>query len=298
MQKTASEIIIEELKRQGVEVTFGMPGGAIMPFYDALYGSGIRHLLIRHEQGAAMAADGYARSTGKVGVCMTTSGPGATNLVTGLMNALIDSVPMVALTGQVPTSMIGSDAFQEADIYGMSIPCSKYNYLIKDVADVPRVIREAFHIARSGRPGPVLVDLPKDIQVAATDYDPDADYETSMVKFEPPLEVDPEGIARMCEAIRTARRPVIYAGHGIILSGCADLLRQFVQKTGIPITTTLLGLGIYPLKDPLCLGMPGMHGSHTVNYALTECDCCIALGVRFDDRVTGDVRKFASKATI
>ncbi len=298
MQKTGSEIIIEELKAQGVEVTFGMPGGTIMPFYDALYGSGIRHILIRHEQGAAMAADGYAQSTGKVGVCMATSGPGATNLITGLMHSLMDSSPIVALTGQVATYMIGSDAFQEADVYGMSIPCTKYNYLVKDTADIPRVVREAFLIAKSGRPGPVLIDLPKDVQIGVAEYDPGANLESSMVQFHPPPEADPEGIARLCEVIRKARKPVIYAGHGIILSGCSDLLRQFVQKTQIPITTTLLGLGIYPLKDPLCMGMPGMHGSHTVNYALSECDCCIALGVRFDDRVTGDVRKFASKATI
>ncbi|MFQ5912623.1 MAG: biosynthetic-type acetolactate synthase large subunit [Nitrospinota bacterium] len=298
MRKTGSEIVIEELKAQGVEVTFGMPGGTIMPFYDALYGSGIRHILIRHEQGAAMAADGYARATGKVGVCMATSGPGATNLLTGLMNSLMDSVPIVALTGQVATNMIGSDAFQEADVYGMSIPCTKYNYLVKDVAQLPSVVREAFQIARTGRPGPVLIDLPKDMQVGVADYDPNEKHETMMVQYEPPFEVDPEGIARMCEVIHSARRPIIYAGHGIVLSGCSDLLRQFVQKTQMPITTTLLGLGIYPLKDPLCLGMPGMHGSHTVNYALSECDCCIALGVRFDDRVTGDVRKFASKATI
>ena len=298
MRKTGSEIIIEEMKRQGVEVTFGMPGGTIMPFYDALYGSGIKHILIRHEQGAALAADGYAQSTGKVGVCMATSGPGAINLLTGLQHSLMDSAPIVALTGQVATSMIGSDAFQEADVYGMSIPCTKYNYLVKEIADLPRVIREAFHIARSGRPGPVLIDVPKDIQIDSVEYDPDADHKTSLVEYEPPIEVDPEGIARMCEVIRNARRPVIYAGHGIILSGCSGLLRQFVRKTQIPITTTLLGLGIYPIADPLCMGMPGMHGSHTVNYALSETDCCIALGVRFDDRVTGDVRKFASKASI
>jgi acetolactate synthase-1/2/3 large subunit len=298
VQKTGSEIVIEELKKQGVEVSFGMPGGTIMPFYDALYGSGIRHYLIRHEQGAALAADGYAQATGKVGVCMATSGPGATNLLTGLMHSMMDSVPIVAITGQVATTMIGSDAFQEADVYGMSIPCTKYNYLVKDINELPRVVREAFHIARSGRPGPVLIDIPKDIQVSVTEYDPGANYETTLAKYDPPPPVDPEGIARMCEAIRNARRPVIYAGHGIILSGCSDLLRQFVQKTQIPITTTLLGLGIYPMRDPLCMGMPGMHGSHTVNYALSECDCCIALGVRFDDRVTGDVRKFASKAVI
>lgn len=298
MQKLGSEIVIEELKRQGVEVSFGMPGGTIMPLYDSLYQSEIKHILIRHEQGAAMAADGYAQATGKVGVCMATSGPGAINLLTGLMHSLMDSVPIVALTGQVPTTMIGSDAFQEADVYGMSIPCTKYNYLVKDITKLPKIIREAFHIAQSGRPGPVLIDIPKDIQVGTSEYEPDATYEHSLVDYQPPLEVDPEGIARMCEVIRNARRPVIYAGHGIVLSGCSDLLCQFVRKTQIPITTTLLGLGIFPLSDPLCLGMPGMHGSHTVNYALSETDCCIALGVRFDDRVTGDVRKFASKATI
>jgi acetolactate synthase-1/2/3 large subunit len=298
VQKLGSEIVIEELKKQGVEVSFGMPGGTIMPLYDSLYQSEIKHILIRHEQGAAMAADGYAQATGKVGVCMATSGPGAINLLTGLMHSLMDSVPIVALTGQVPTTMIGSDAFQEADVYGMSIPCTKYNYLVKDITELPKVIREAFHIARSGRPGPVLIDIPKDIQVGTGEYEPDATYEHSLMDYQPPLEVDPEGIARMCEVIRNARRPVIYAGHGIVLSGCSDLLRQFVRKTRIPITTTLLGLGIFPLSDPLCLGMPGMHGSHTVNYALSETDCCIALGVRFDDRVTGDVRKFASKATI
>ncbi len=298
MEKTGSEIIIEELKRQGVDLIFGMPGGAIMPLYDTLYESGIRHILIRHEQAAAMAADGYARSTGRVGVCFTTSGPGATNLVTGLANAQMDSVPMVVVTGQVATYMIGSDAFQEADIYGISLPCTKYNYLVKDVQNLPQIVREAFHIARTGRPGPVLIDLPKDIQIATMDYDPGMETDLTTVTREPSPEVDLEVIARMADAIHGASRPVIYAGGGVVHSGCYDLLKQFVELTKIPITTTVMGLGIFPMRHPLCLGMPGMHGSHAVNYAISESDCLIALGVRFDDRVTGDLNKFAPKATV
>ncbi len=298
MEKTGSEIIIEELKRQGVDLIFGMPGGAIMPLYDALYESGIRHILIRHEQAAAMAADGYARSTGRVGVCFTTSGPGATNLVTGLANAQMDSVPLVVVTGQVATYMIGSDAFQEADMYGISLPCTKYNYLVKDVQRLPQIVREAFHIARTGRPGPVLIDLPKDIQIATMDYDPGMEVDLTVVTREPSPEVDQEVIARMADAIHRARRPIIYAGGGVVHSGCYDLLKQFVELTQIPITTTVMALGIFPMRHPLCLGMPGMHGSHAVNYAISESDCLISLGVRFDDRVTGDLNKFAPKATI
>jgi acetolactate synthase I/II/III large subunit len=294
--KKGSEIIIEVLVEEGVDVIFGFPGGQIIPFYDALYQCPIRHILTRHEQGAAHAADGYARATGKVGVCVATSGPGATNLVTGLTNAYMDSVPMVALTGQVPTSMIGNDSFQEADIYGISIPITKYNYLVKDINDLTRILKEAFYIARTGRPGPVLVDLPRDIQEARIKYKPVK--EVQIPSYHPTIKGHPKQIEAMLRAIKESERPVAYVGGGVISAGAVDELNTFIRTTNIPITTTLMGKGSFPDDDPLSLGMLGMHGTHYANYSIYNSDLLLAIGVRFDDRVAGDVKKFAPQAKI
>ena len=297
MTKSGAEIIVESLIDSGVDTVFGFPGGAVIPLYDVLYSADIRHILARHEQGAAHAADGYARATGRVGVCIATSGPGATNLVTGLATAHMDSVPMVAITGQVGVSMIGNDSFQEADIYGITIPVTKYNYLVKDVNQLPRVIKEAFHIAGSGRPGPVLIDIPKDLQTTRTSNS----YQAGPVKlpgYSPVNKGHPKQIEAILEAIGTARRPVIYAGGGIISSGASEELRKFVRKTKIPVTTTLMGKGAYPEEDELFLGMPGMHGTKYANLTIYESDLVIALGVRFDDRVAGNVNRFAPLARI
>jgi acetolactate synthase-1/2/3 large subunit len=294
--KKGSEIIVEILKEEGVDVIFGFPGGAVIPLYDALYGCPIRHILTRHEQGAAHAADGYARATGKVGVCIATSGPGATNLVTGLANAYMDSVPMVALTGQVATSLIGNDSFQEADIYGISIPITKYNYLVKDLNDLVRVLKEAFYIARTGRPGPVLVDIPKDIQETRTKYKPIK--EVQIPSYHPNIKGHPKQIEAMLKAVKDAERPVAYVGGGVISAGATEELAAFIRLANIPITTTLMGKGSFPEDDPLCLGMLGMHGTRYANYAIYNADLILALGVRFDDRVAGDVKKFAPQARI
>jgi acetolactate synthase-1/2/3 large subunit len=294
---TGAEIIVRSLIDAGVDVVFGFPGGAVIPLYDALYGvKEIRHILTRHEQGAAHAADGYARATGKAGVCIATSGPGATNLVTGLATAHMDSSPLVALTGQVPVSMIGNDSFQEADIYGISIPVTKYNYLVKDAARLAQSIKEAFHIATTGRPGPVLIDIPKDLQIATVTRS-----KTGAVKlpgYAPVTKGHPRKVDAMIKALETARRPVVYAGGGVISSSASEQLRGFVQKTRIPITTTLMGKGVYPENDLLHLGMPGMHGTKYANMAIYESDLIVALGVRFDDRVAGDVSRFAPLAKV
>jgi acetolactate synthase-1/2/3 large subunit len=294
--KKGSEIIVDVLKAEGVDVLFGFPGGQIIPTYDALYDSGLRHILTRHEQGAAHAADGYARATGKVGVCIATSGPGATNLVTGLTNAYMDSVPLVALTGQVPTSMIGNDSFQEADIYGISIPITKYNYLVKDVNDLGRILQEAFYLARTGRPGPVLVDLPRDIQDGRAKYKPVNDIH--IASYHPTVKGHPRQIEAALKAIREAERPVAYVGGGIISSGATEELQRFIRLTNMPITNTLLGKGCFPEDDPLALGMLGMHGTRYANYSIFHSDLIVALGVRFDDRVAGDVKKFAPQAKV
>jgi acetolactate synthase-1/2/3 large subunit len=294
--KKGSEIIIEVLQEEGVDVIFGFPGGQIIPFYDALYQSPIRHILTRHEQGAAHAADGYARATGKVGVCVATSGPGATNLVTGLANAHMDSVPIVAFTGQVPTSMIGNDSFQEADIYGISIPITKYNYLVKDINDLTRILKEAFYIARTGRPGPVLIDLPRDIQEGKIKYKPVK--EVQIPSYHPTVKGHPKQIEAMLKAIKEAERPVAYVGGGIISAGAAEELAAFIRSANLPITSTLMGKGSFPEDDPLYLGMLGMHGTRYANYAIYHSDLILALGVRFDDRVAGDVKKFAPQAKI
>ena len=294
--KKGSEIIVEVLQEEGVDVLFGFPGGQIIPFYDALYQCSIRHILTRHEQGAAHAADGYARATGKVGVCIATSGPGATNLVTGLANANMDSVPMVALTGQVPTHMIGNDSFQEADIYGISIPITKYNYLVKDLKDLTRILKEAFYIARTGRPGPVLVDLPKDIQEGKIKYKPVK--EVHIPSYHPTIKGHPKQIENAFRAIKAAERPVAYVGGGVISSGATEELQTLIRAANMPITTTLLGKGSFPEDDPLSLGMLGMHGTRYANYSIYNSDLILALGVRFDDRVAGDVKKFAPQAKI
>ncbi|MBW2092203.1 MAG: biosynthetic-type acetolactate synthase large subunit, partial [Deltaproteobacteria bacterium] len=295
-KKTGAEIIVQSLVDAGVETIFGFPGGAVIPIYDVLYEGPIRHILTRHEQGAAHAADGYARATGRTGVCLATSGPGATNLVTGLSNAYMDSVPMVALTGQVAVSMIGNDSFQEADIYGITIPITKHNYLVKDINQLQRIIKEAFYIAQTGRPGPVLIDIPKDIQTA--EIRPKKIGPVRLPGYAPSTKGHPRQIEAIVQAIKSARRPVIYAGGGVISSGASAELRKFVRKTRIPITTTLMGKGAYPDDDPLSLGMPGMHGTKYSNYAIHEADLVMAMGVRFDDRVAGNVQKFAPLAKI
>jgi acetolactate synthase I/II/III large subunit len=299
MKKTGAEIVIESLKHYGVELVFGYPGGTIMPVYDALYQSGLKHILARHEQGAAHAADGYARATGKVGVVLATSGPGATNLVTGLATAYMDSVPLIAITGQVPTSAIGTDAFQEADIYGITIPITKYNYLVKDVAKLAETFAEAFHIARSGRPGPVLIDIPKDVQFATTDYAPVAQADIPLLKYTPePVYVYAEQLHDLVKLLQEATRPVLFVGGGAVSSNASDAVRAFARKASLPVTNTLIANGVFPCDDPLALGMAGMHGTRYANEAIFSADLLIAAGARFDDRVTGKISEFAKRARI
>lgn len=299
MKMTGSELVIELLKKQGVELIFGYPGGAIMPIYDVLYDSGIKHILTRHEQGACHAADGYARVTGKPGIVFATSGPGATNLVTGLANALMDSVPIMAITGQVTTGSIGTDAFQEADIYGITIPATKYNYLVKDVKKLPEIFAEAFYIAGTGRPGPVLIDIPKDVQFSAIDYDPEAKVEIPLLKYTPKVDYEYDAeLDKVVDLLRSMKRPVLYVGGGAMTSGAHEEIRQLAKNASIPVTCTLLALGAFPGDDSLFLGMPGMHGTRYANEALNNADLLIAAGTRFDDRVTGDVSQFAKYANI
>ncbi len=294
--KTGAKILIEGLQREGVDIIFGYPGGSVLPIYDELYESPLRHILVRHEQAAAHAADGYARASGRVGVCLATSGPGACNLVTGIATAYMDSVPMVAITGQVPTSMLGNDAFQESDITGITMPVTKHNYLVKRTEDIGRVVKEAFYIAGTGRKGPVLVDFPKDVVTREIeDRDPG---EIRLRGYQPTYKGHSKQIEKAIELITLAERPVIYAGGGVIASdGSAELVR-FAEELAIPVTTTLMGLGAIPCDHPLNLGMLGMHGTEYANYAVTECDCLIAIGARFDDRVTGKLDTFAPHASI
>ncbi len=295
VRMTGAEAILECLRREGVEVIFGLPGGVLLPLYDAIYNSDLRHILVRHEQAAAHAADGYARATGKVGVCLATSGPGATNLVTGIATAYMDSVPIVAMTGQVNTNLIGKDAFQEADITGITMPITKHNYLIKSSKDIPRVFREAFHIARTGRPGPVLIDLPRDITVDELDfYYP----EINLPGYNPSTKVHQLQIRKAAEALMAAERPVIYAGGGVRYSNAHEELFQLAVTINAPVTTTLMGLGCFPEDHPLSLGMLGMHGTKYANLAVQEADVLLAVGARFDDRVTGKIASFAPKARI
>ncbi|TFU06113.1 acetolactate synthase 3 large subunit [Polymorphobacter arshaanensis] len=291
---TGAEIIVQALTDLGVEVIFGYPGGAVLPIYDALFHqTRIRHILVRHEQAAIHAAEGYARSTGKPGVALVTSGPGATNAVTGITDAMCDSIPIVVLTGQVPTHLIGTDAFQECDTVGITRHCSKHNYLVKDVTRLGDIIHEAFHIATAGRPGPVVVDLPKDIQVARARYVRPGKIEHKTYK--PQIKGDLKAIEAACEMIAAAERPILYTGGGIINSGpgAAQMLRELAKLTGAPVTTTLMGLGTIPQDDKQFLGMLGMHGSYEANMAMNQCDLMVCLGARFDDRVTGRLDAFS-----
>ncbi len=293
---TGAKAIIECLYRENVDIIFGYPGGALLPLYDEIYNSSLYHLLVRHEQAAAHAAEGYARATGKVGVCLATSGPGATNLVTGIANAYMDSIPMVAFTGQVPSSMIGNDAFQEANITGITLPITKHNYLVQDASDLPRIIKEAFHIASTGRPGPVLIDLPKDITTTQIDFSyPDT---VDLRGYKPTYRGNTQQIKRAAAAIEKAKRPVIYAGGGILGSGASKELLEFAQIIRAPVTTTLTGISAFPASNELFIGMPGMHGTKYANYAIQESDLLIAVGARFDDRVTGKLQSFAPNASV
>jgi acetolactate synthase I/II/III large subunit len=293
-EMTGAEMVIKALSDQGVEHIFGYPGGAVLPIYDALFQQNmVQHILVRHEQGAVHAAEGYARSTGKVGTVLVTSGPGATNAVTGLTDALCDSIPLVVITGQVPTHLIGNDAFQECDTVGITRPCTKYNYLVKNVDDLPRVLHEAFHIAASGRPGPVVVDIPKDIQFAKGAYFKPTEFQHK--GYRPKLDGDADKIKQAVEMMAAAKRPLFYTGGGVINSGPAasEKLRELVKLTGFPITSTLMGLGAFPAADPQWLGMLGMHGTWEANWAMHDCDLMIAVGSRFDDRITGRVDAFS-----
>ncbi|MFN4226649.1 MAG: biosynthetic-type acetolactate synthase large subunit [Candidatus Ratteibacteria bacterium] len=291
-----AQIFVECLKREGVEVIFGYPGGAILPLCDVLYDSGIRFILTRHEQGAAHAADGYARSSGRVGVCLATSGPGATNLVTGIATAYMDSVPIVAITGQVATHLIGNDAFQEVDTTGITRPITKHNYLIKDVNEIPKVVREAFYIAKTGRPGPVLIDFPVDIQRKEGEfYWPE---KVEIRSYKPKYEGHPLQIKKAWELIKNSKKPVLIAGGGVIISNASEELKKFLEKTNIPVAFTLLGLGSIDVEWEYSLGMPGMHGTKYANYAISEADLLISIGCRFDDRVTGKIDEFAPNAKI
>lgn len=294
---TGSEVLLRSLLLEGVECVFGYPGGAVLYIYDAMYGfDDFKHLLTRHEQGAIHAADGYARASGKVGVCIATSGPGATNLVTGIATAYMDSVPMVVITGNVATTLIGTDAFQEADITGITMPITKHSYLVRDVEDLPRVIHEAFHIANTGRKGPVLIDIPKDVSAAMTLFAPN--NEINIRGYNPCTVPNKLQLDKLAQAISEAERPFIIAGGGVIYSGAHDEMFEFATRTGIPITTTLLGLGGFPSGHELWTGMPGMHGTYTSNNAIQQCDLLINIGARFDDRVTGKLNGFAPHAKI
>jgi acetolactate synthase I/II/III large subunit len=296
MKLTGAQALIKSLEMEQVEVMFGLPGGAILPVYDPLIDSSIRHILVRHEQGAGHMASGYAHATGRPGVAMVTSGPAATNIVTPLCDAYMDSVPIVVVTGQVPYAAIGSDAFQECDTVGITMPVTKHNWLISDAQDIPRVVREAFHVATTGRPGPVLVDLPKDIANAPMDwYWPE---KVDLPGYKPNVKGHPKQIKDAARVIQESQRPVIYAGGGILNSGASKALREFAEVTGIPVVTTLMGRGGIPDEHPLCLGMPGMHGNYTAVTSMQRADLLIALGARFDDRVTGKVATFAPHAKV
>ncbi|MEQ9239625.1 acetolactate synthase 3 large subunit [Roseovarius indicus] len=294
---TGAKMVVQALKDQGVDVVFGYPGGAVLPIYDEVFQQNdIKHVLVRHEQGAVHAAEGYARSTGKPGVCLVTSGPGATNAVTGITDALMDSIPLIVLSGQVPTFMIGNDAFQEADTVGITRPCTKHNWLVSDTKDLSNIVHQAFHVATSGRPGPVLVDIPKDVQFASAEYTPPQKAKTS--HYQPQVKGDMESITELVEAIEQAERPIFYTGGGVINSGPAasQLLRELVEATGVPITSTLMGLGAYPANGDKWLGMLGMHGLYEANMAMHDCDLLINVGARFDDRITGRVDAFSPES--
>jgi acetolactate synthase-1/2/3 large subunit len=296
MVLTGAQILMECLKREGVDLIFGFPGGAVIDIYDELPNHDIRHILVRHEQAAVHAADGYARASGKVGVCLVTSGPGATNTVTGIATAYMDSIPIVIFTGQVPTQLIGNDAFQEADIVGITRPCTKHNYLVKNVADLATTIKQAFYIARTGRPGPVLIDLPKNVVNATTEF---SYPETIGIRsYNPNVSPNRKQLRKAAELIALARKPIIYAGGGVVSSDSAGELTRLADTYHLPVTTTLMGLGAFPGDHPSWLGMLGMHGTYTANMAINSCDVLISVGARFDDRVTGRVNAFASRAKI
>ncbi len=297
MELTGAEIFVRALKDEGVEYVFGYPGGAVLHIYDALYKQeAVKHILVRHEQGAAHAADGYARSTGRPGVVLVTSGPGATNALTGIATAYMDSIPLVVFTGQVMTYLIGDDAFQEVDAVGITRPCVKHNFLVKDVRDLAMTVKKAFHIASTGRPGPVVVDIPKDVTAQRAEYL--YPKKISMRSYTPVCAVDDEQVGRAAKRLLEAKRPVVYAGGGVILSNASKALTELIRGLGYPCTNTLMGLGAFPATDPLFLGMLGMHGTYEANLAMHECDVMLAIGVRFDDRVTGDLDKFAPNACI
>ena len=293
---TGAEILIKSLIQEGVDTIFGYPGGAVIDIYDHLAKSDIRHILVRHEQGAVHAADGYARASGKVGVCLATSGPGATNTVTGIATAFSDSIPIVVLTGQVPRTLIGNDAFQEVDIVGITRPCTKHNYLVTDVNELGRVIREAFYLARSGRPGPVLVDLPKDLMSSKGVFQPGK--EVNLKSYQPTYKPHLKQLSKVISLVKKAKMPMILGGGGVVLSKASDELRKFARRIMAPVTTTLMGLGTFPASDDLWLGMIGMHGTYRANMSTGACDLLIAVGVRFDDRVTGKIDAFAPQARI
>jgi acetolactate synthase-1/2/3 large subunit len=299
MKMTGAQILLTMLKQEGVDTIFGFPGGVVLDIYDEIFKAEIQHVLVRHEQGAVHAADGYARASGKVGVCLVTSGPGATNTVTGIATAHMDSIPLVVFTGQVPTQLIGNDAFQEVDIVGITRPCTKHNYLVKDTKDLAQTIREAFHIARSGRPGPVLVDIPKDVANGVIEFDPVKNGKKIQIRsYNPTYEPNMRQLKKVVEMIRKAKKPVMFGGGGIILSGASEEFTQLAKRTRIPVTASLMGLGGFPGTDPLWLGMPGMHGTYRANMSLGGCDLLIAAGVRFDDRVTGKTDTFCANAKI
>jgi len=298
MELTGAQALIRSLEMQHVEVMFGLPGGAILPVYDPILDSSIRHILVRHEQGAGHMAQGYAQVTGRPGVAMVTSGPGATNVVTPLADAYMDSTPLVVVSGQVATSSIGTDAFQESDITGITMGITKHNWLITDVDDIPRVVAEAFHVATTGRPGPVLIDIPKDIAQSTMEWYWPSPDDLDLPGYRPVTEGDPASIREAAELLLAAERPVIYAGGGILKARAADALRELAERTGIPVVTTLMARGSFPDSHPLCLGMPGMHGNYTAVTAMQRADLLIALGSRFDDRVTGKISAFAPEAKV
>lgn len=296
MKLSGSQILLKVLQDEGVDTIFGYPGGAVINIYDELAKSDIRHILVRHEQAAVHAADGYARASGRVGVCLVTSGPGATNTVTGIANAYMDSIPVVILTGQVPTQLMGNDAFQEVDIVGITRPCTKHNYLVSDVEDLARVIKEAFFIASSGRPGPVLIDLPKNMIGQVIDYKPP--QKVKMKSYNPNYKPNVKQLHKAVKLIQEANQPIIFAGGGVILSKSAKELTELARKTRMPVTTSLMGLGAFPGTDPLSMGMIGMHGTYRANMSTGRCDLIVAVGVRFDDRVTGKTDTFAAQSKI
>ena len=293
---SGAEMMIEALKKENVEIVFGYPGGAVLPIYDKLYDSGMFHVLTRHEQGGIHAAEGYARISGKPGVVIVTSGPGATNIVTGLTDAMVDSLPLVVFTGQVASSVIGTDAFQEADVLGITMPITKYSYQVRDVKDLPKIIKEAFHIATTGRPGPVLIDIPKDMSIKEGEFK--YTQEIKLPGYQPTVQPNHLQIRKLVEAVSQAKKPVILAGAGVLHAQASKQLMQYAEQQNLPVIHTLLGLGGFPADHPLFLGMAGMHGAYTANMALYECDLLISIGARFDDRVTGNLAHFAPNATV